>query len=345
MALRLYQALRRRWQQRWQRWWQARHPHADSHRMTQRNVYILPTRPGLFFCVTVGVLLLASINEQLSLGYLLSFLLAGAGLASMQSTHAVLRGLQLALAEPGAVCSGEQGKISIRLHNEARQPRFGLGLRALAEPVAGELAWTEVPAQGHASLQLRLPALPRGCHALPTLQVESSFPLGLFRAWSLWRPAARLWVYPRPESPCPPWPAGISRGQGAALNLPRDGQDEDLIRPYRAGDPPQRILWRKAAQGDGSADSLLVRQRSGAQRGELQLSWAATAGMGVEARLSRLAAWVEQAEQAQLPYALSLPGDLFDDTQPRQFSAALGAQHRESCLRALTLACTPELHP
>ena len=33
-------------QQRFQRWWQARLPLRDSTVLTQRNVYILPTRPG-----------------------------------------------------------------------------------------------------------------------------------------------------------------------------------------------------------------------------------------------------------------------------------------------------------
>lgn len=47
---------------RWQAWWQARQPRADTHRTTQRNVYIVPTLAGMAFCGTLGVLLLASIN-------------------------------------------------------------------------------------------------------------------------------------------------------------------------------------------------------------------------------------------------------------------------------------------
>ncbi len=40
-------------------WWQARSPRTDSLLLTQRNVYILPTRGGLLFCFTLGVLLIA----------------------------------------------------------------------------------------------------------------------------------------------------------------------------------------------------------------------------------------------------------------------------------------------
>ena len=70
-------------QQRFQRWLQARLPLSDSIMLTQRNVYILPTRPGFMLGATLIVLLVGSINYQLNLGYLLTFLLAGSALVSM----------------------------------------------------------------------------------------------------------------------------------------------------------------------------------------------------------------------------------------------------------------------
>ncbi|MEP6792635.1 MAG: DUF58 domain-containing protein, partial [Ramlibacter sp.] len=53
-------------------WWQSRVPLADTKTLTQRNVYILPTRPGFMLGATLLVLLVASINYQLNLGYLLT---------------------------------------------------------------------------------------------------------------------------------------------------------------------------------------------------------------------------------------------------------------------------------
>ena len=60
-------------------WWQARLPRTDTLVLTQRNIYILPTHAGFMFAVTLVVMLLASINYQLNLGYVLTFLLAGSG--------------------------------------------------------------------------------------------------------------------------------------------------------------------------------------------------------------------------------------------------------------------------
>ena len=54
------------------------------------------------FALTLVVLLLASINYQLNLGYVLTFLLAGSGVVSMHVTHGTLRGLTLHLRPVGA---------------------------------------------------------------------------------------------------------------------------------------------------------------------------------------------------------------------------------------------------
>ncbi|QPF73354.1 DUF58 domain-containing protein [Roseateles sp. DAIF2] len=307
--------------QRWRAWWQARHPESDTHRMVQRNIYILPSRPGLFFCATLAVLLLASINDQLSLGYLLTFLLAGAGFASMHATHANLRGLSLDLKAPAPGFAGEELRLEVRLHNSGRA-RFGIGIRV----GAGEPAWVDVPARGHAQLNLACPAPRRGLQGLPPLRIETRFPLGLFGAWSIWRPAARAWVYPRPEAPCPPLPAqGASAGDGSlGAGLLVRGEDFEGVRPYRHGDSPKQVLWKKAA-GSGAEGQLLVRETLAPASRRRWLGLADTAGLDWEARLSRLAAWVLEAERRGDPWGLSLlPGqDLAPDLGSQQQQAAL----------------------
>ena len=80
--------------------------------LTQRNIYILPTKAGLAFALTLMVLLLASINYQLNLGYVLTFLLAGSGVVSMHLTHGTLRGLTLHLQPPSAGVRAATGRGS-----------------------------------------------------------------------------------------------------------------------------------------------------------------------------------------------------------------------------------------
>ena len=85
---------------RFQRWFHDRLPRTDTLTLTQRNVYIVPTRAGAMLALTLLLLLVASINYQLNLGYLLTFLLAGSAVVGMHVCHGNLRGLTLHLSPP-----------------------------------------------------------------------------------------------------------------------------------------------------------------------------------------------------------------------------------------------------
>ena len=74
------------------RWWLSRHPVTDTWSLSQHNIYILPTKGGWVFGLTLLVMLVSAINYQLNLGYVLTFLLAGSGIVSMHVTHSTLRG-------------------------------------------------------------------------------------------------------------------------------------------------------------------------------------------------------------------------------------------------------------
>src|SRR3954470_22430536 len=112
---------------RFRAWWQARLPLSDTLTLTQRNVYILPTRPGLMLGLTLLVLLIGSINYQLNLGYLLTFLLAGSAIVGMHVCHATLRGLTMNLLTPDPQFAGASATVGIVLTNARRSVRYGLG--------------------------------------------------------------------------------------------------------------------------------------------------------------------------------------------------------------------------
>ncbi|TXD79114.1 hypothetical protein FUT87_21055 [Mitsuaria sp. TWR114] len=251
--------------------------------LTQRNLYILPSRPGAAFVVTLLVLLLASINDQLSLGYLLTFVLAGAGMASMNATHANLRGLKLDLKTPPPTYAGQPLALDIRLHNPSAA-RFGVGVR-LPDARSTDSAFADVPAQGHAQLQLQLSFPTRGRHALPRLRIESQFPFGLFVTWSYWRPAAQAWVVSgaragsaarrrrRGRPAAGPGPARAGRRSGAAA-LP--------AWRLAAADPVEEV---GAGAGPAAAPRRQRRRRGPARaRAPGQPRQRAVAGPGGDAR-------------------------------------------------------------
>ena len=309
------------------RWLTARLPRSDSQLLTQANVYILPTRAGWMFALTLIVLLLASINYQLNLGYLLTFLLAGSGVVSMHITHGTLRGLTLHLRPVAPAFAGSAAVLDIVLSSPT-STRFGIGLRLLEAPVA-TLAWTNVPAGGQATAHVSYVPGRRGLHDVPTLTAETRFPLGLFRAWTVWRPVARVLVYPQVEADAPALPAARPVS-GAALQARRSvGGEIEGVRAYRRGDPLKLIAWKKAAQALATGAELVSRDTSTSARQELWLEWQACARLGPEERLSRLAAWTLAADRADADYGLRLPGT---EIEPGD-----GDAQRARCLEALAL--------
>jgi uncharacterized protein (DUF58 family) len=314
---------------RWDRFFLSRIAPADRTVLTQRTVYILPTRAGWLLGATLLVLLLASINYQLNLGYALTFLLAGSALAGMHAGHANLRGLVLQLHPPPAVFAGTAAGAVVQLGNPGRRARYALGLAVWRNDA---WAWTDVPAQGSSMLQVRWQPPARGLHSLPPLAVQTRFPLGTFRVWTVWRTASRVLVYPAPEPCPPPIPAAQTPGPRAASSphshADRHSGDWDGVRPYRQGDPRKAVLWKKAAQ----RDSLISREATGGSCEEVWLDLAHTglpASAGTEARLARLCAWVLVAHQQDLRFGMRLGA--------MTLALERGLAHRNHCLRALAL--------
>ena len=314
--------------QRLQAWWLARLPCTDTLTLTQRNVYILPTRGGWLFALTLLTLLITSINYQLSLGYVLTFLLAGSGVVSMHLTHATLRGLTLHLRAPQAVFAGEATLLDVVLSSAAPRTRYGVGV-GVADGGPPRWAYVDLPPGGHAQAQLSFVPAARGWHSVPTIQLETRFPLGLFRVWAVWRPAARVLAYPQPESPAAPLPAARAAPGGGTSTQRSEGGDVEGVRAWRRGDAMKAVVWKQAARALATGGELVVRDTTTQARRTLWLDWQDTAGLPTEQRLSRLARWVLAADQAGLAWGLRLPG--------AELPPQAGEPHRQAGLERLAL--------
>jgi uncharacterized protein (DUF58 family) len=314
-------------QARFRRWWRSRLPLTDTQTLTQSNIYILPTRAGWMFGLTLLVLLLASVNYQLNLGFILTFLLAGSGVVSMHITHGTLRGLTLHLRPVAPTFAGDPAILDIVLSSPGTA-RYGIGLRVL-EASHATLAWVDVPAGGQTTSHVTFVPQQRGRHEVPTLSAETRFPLGLFRAWTVWRPAAKLLVYPKLEIGAPALPAARTVAGGPTRSHNSEGGEIEGVRAYRRGDPLKLVAWKKAAQALETGAELVSRDTSIAARQELWLDWTACGSLAPEERLSRLAAWTMAAERAGTDFGLRAPGC--------ELEPAGGEVQRQRCLEALAL--------
>lgn len=307
------------------RWWRTEAPvqpvPPDALVLSRRRVYILPTRHGVAFAFALFVMLLGSVNYNLSLGFVLTFLLAAVGVVSMIHTYRNLAWLTIASLRSDPVFAGEVARIAVRVDNPGPVVRCRIALCVPGE----EPDEIDVPASGRVPAAIRLPATGRGWLQPERIVVSTRYPLGLCRAWSNVAIAAGCIVYPRPEADGPPPPRnGPAARAGTAGGSGRD--DFAGVRPYVPGDPPRHIDWKADARGQG----LVVKQFTGGAMPETWLDWhALPADLDPEARLSRLVRWVLELDACRERYGLRLPDRLLPPGD--------GGAHRARCLEALAL--------
>jgi len=289
--------------------------------LVQRRIFILPSRHGLIYVGALVLMLTGSINYGLSLGFVLTFLLAALGVNSILHTFRNLARLRIAAGRVHPVFAGDLAHFTLIIDNPGALGRYSIGVTQNRR----DSVFTDVPARGSVTVGVPVPAVRRGVLRPGRMTLFTRFPLGLCYAWAYADLDVRCVVYPRPEAGRLPLPLPEpNAGTGFAFG---SGQEDfSGLRSYHPGDSPRHIAWKAAARGQG----LLTKQFSGRAHAELWLDWQATPeALGVEGRLSRLARWIIDANAASLSFGLRLPGVTI--------APAPGDAQRERCLEALAL--------
>lgn len=286
----------------------------------RKRIYILPTGFGVGFTVVLAVMLVGALNYSNNAALLMTCLLGATTAGSLLTTFRAMNGLRLDAVRAGNAHAGEAVRVDLDFAVAART-RHALRLDVDAQ----ELPFSITDHHAY-TLELYLPTTQRGWAPLPRLRVHSTWPFGLFRAWSTLTPDAPILVYPRPE-PHGPAPSG-AEDTGHRQRQPRQhaGDDFASLRAYRAGDPLKRVAWKASARHEG----LLVREfeRPSAHQA-WTLDWRDVTGLAHEAGIARLARWVGEAHAAGAPWSLCLPDRTLGPDGSRE--------HYHRCMRALAL--------
>lgn len=308
-------------QQRWQSFLARRHPQAhNTLTLVHKRIYIVPTKRGWGFALLVALVLIGAINYQMSLGFFFTFLLAGIAHAAMLRTYAALLGLEIRAGNTDPVFAGETARFLLILTDRRGRSRSGI----VTQTPSGTSSSVDVAANAETLTHLNIQAVQRGRLTLPRSRMECRTPTGWFVAWTYVLLACDCLVYPRPEQQPPPLPTGAQSGSGGLLA----GQgDDDFagLREYHPGDSPRRVAWKQVAR----SDQMFTKSFQSPLSSEVILDWHTLSGLDTEARLSRLTAWVLQAEAGGHRYALILPNFV----QP----LGHGMTQRMECLAALAL--------
>ena len=287
--------------------------------LVQRRIYILPTKQGYLFVLVLVVMLFASINYALALGFLLTFLLTAMGSVAMLHTWRNLSYLKLRPGRVEPVFAGETAHFGVTLETPGAG-RFAVAVRRIGE----DPVYCDVNPVAPASIAIPAAARRRGLLECGRLEIFTRYPVGLFHAWAYFDFGQRAIVYPRPDTTAGAPPAlSTATGEGS-LSVPGDEEFHQL-RPYHAGDPPRQIAWKALARGQG----LLSKEFHAMAADEIWLTWDDAASSFAEAKLSVLAHWVLESDRRGQRFGLMLPGV--------RIPPATGDAHRDRALEALAL--------
>ena len=319
-----------------QRFFRGEGPESGPIFLSQRRVYILPSKMGVYFGAMMLVMLLGAINYNNNLGFALTFLLASICIVGILHCYRNLLHLRIDVGPVPSVFCGDTVSVPVILDNQQHDTRYAVKLyfpqqialeNALppsTQPSSNICTITDVVADHWQHTDVPLTTQQRGSHLLPRFSLRSTFPLGLFQVWAHAQRDVHYLVYPKPDAQHSQ-PSEAS----AHLNLTGDrGQGADDfagLRTYHNGDSLRHVHWKAVAREQG----MHTKQFGGDRADELWLDWDSLRGLDTEARLSRLCRWVLDADAAQLNYGLRLPG--------KNVTPGTGPNHRHLCLRALAL--------
>jgi len=286
----------------------------------RRQLFMLPTRNGLWFVLVLFAMLLAAINYNNGLAFGFTFLLASVVLVSMLYTHRNLSGIRVSVGTPQPVFAGQHSRFPVALQSNSDNKRTNVWVMC-----ADETAQTDIESHQTAQVYVQVDAPKRGWLACPPVVVSSAFPFGLLYTWSRkLKPTARGLVYPEPGA-TRPLPLSPDRDGSTHAGTRFEGDDFSGLRDYRVGDSLRRVHWKAAARGLGMQSKIF----SGANVSTLWLDWDMLPELKTEARLSQLCRWLLDAESTGCLYGLRLPGT--------EIAPSCGPSHRHECLRVLAL--------
>lgn len=228
---------------------------------------------GLLYAMVLALVASAAFYSHSNLLFAAVGLMVGGLVFAVLWAWRSLRRLRVQRSTPHQVSAGDTLTLRYRVDNHGRLPAFAVVLR---EHLAPPAEMTDSPAQlGGAPvtwalhvgrrrgirMQSRCRPLRRGVLALHGISVSSTFPFGIIRkTLSFERPGAVL-VLPRLYRLDPELVGRLVRGAQGDEGPGRGvgGGDEFYgLRPYRSGDRPRAIDWKRSARGGG----LVVRERT-----------------------------------------------------------------------------------
>lgn len=295
-------------------------PVALPHTLVRKRIYIFPSKSGLVFCAATFMMLLASMNGNNNLGYLVTFFLVSFFVVSIFHTYKNLEGITIQALQVKPVFRNQAASIGLVLNGglyERHSVQVQLGKSAVQQQALSADTLSRVFPQ--------IVMTERGYHQIDHLKIFSKYPFGLLTAWSYLRPEEKILVYPQPLKQIYQYEVYADseyHHDGEQVRV-KGNDDFSHLREYVAGDSASMISWKSIAKGQG----LYTKEFEGLRGTAFLFDFQKIPAGDLEYKLSYLCTLILQADRNRQTYGLVLPG--------LQIPVGQGISHRNKCLELL----------
>jgi len=318
------------------RWLSRRVPSQFQHKLSNRNIFIMPTRFGFAYLFFVLLLFLLGTNYQNNIILLLSYLLASLFITVM--LHSFYNFSQLTLSSNATQTSFAKQVINFPITVTGRKAHYDINFQ-FSTPLSKQKKVTlaECNTEG---VEVLLPwyAQQRGIYTLGRVKVFSEYSLGLFITWSQLDFSHQAVVFPQPKK--------LNANQQLLATIDNhdqssdanrqsmaDGDDYTELKNYVLGESKARIAWKQLARGQGKLSKNYQTQQGGLRW--LQLS--KMPNIDIETKLQFLCFLILEYSKNNQKFGLilDLPSSSLSSSAVHKVEPNSGYAHRENCLIAL----------
>jgi len=306
---------------RFNRWLKRRIPPASVHKLTNRNIFIMPTRFGFVYLIFVLLLFLLATNYQNNVIMLLSYLMASLFITTMMRSFYNVSGITLS-AEKNAAGYAKQSitfPIQVSFPNKRFDLNFCFDNQQVLHLSQGE--------QGDQTVYVCCLYENRGIYRPGRLKMSSEYSLGLFKTWTRIDFDQQCSVYPEaiPLSNRKSNFTGTVNEHSLSNNSKPGIDDFYELKPYIPGEPLSRIAWKQFARGQDRLTKHYHQQQG-------TTCWLTLMDMpdhGVEKQLQYLCFLINEYNHAGQTFGLDLGHEKIAPSQ--------GENHFKQCLMALAI--------
>lgn len=321
--------------QRFDRWLSKRVPSNVEHKLTSRNIFIMPTRFGFTYLFFDVLLFLLGTNYQNNTILLLSYLLASLFITVMM--HSFYNFSQLTFSSSPKQFTFAKQQAYFPLTINAKKIHFDLNFLFSAQKKRS--ITLEQCDLGTSQVLIPYLASKRGVVNLGRVKVFSEYSLGLFITWAMLDFSHQLVVFPQPKK--------INNSHNYLSTLEGDDEqnpnivnqtsagtdDFSELKNYVTGESQARVAWKQLARGQGKLSKHYENQQG-------SLRWLKLSNMpsfDIETKLSYLSYLIIEYSKSGLDYGLFLdvPTSVENKNGAIKIMPNSGYQHQQACLIAL----------